>query len=289
MYLAFHAPHDPHQAPRKYKEMYPENEIILPPSYMPQHPFDNGDQLIRDEKLAPWPRTHEVARKHLSDYYAIITHMDTQIGHFIRALKRSGHYENTLIILAGDSGLGVGSHGLMGKQNLYDEAGLSVPLIISGNLIKQKDKVFDDFCYIHDVFPTICDLAGVSVPESVTGVSLVPLLSNLQSESSPRTYTYHAYMQYQRAFREGDYKLIEYVRVPYENENGETIFRGSRVTQLFNAKDDPWEIYNLAYLPDYAGILSEMRSRMFEMAEYYNDKDNEFWRFYDRTNAAINQ
>jgi len=279
MYLAFHAPHDPRQAPMRYKEMYPEQNIVLPPSYMPQHPFDNGAQTVRDEALAPWPRTPEVAQKHLSDYYAAITHLDAQIGLIIDALKKSGQYDNTLIIFSGDSGLGLGSHGLMGKQNLYNETGLHVPFIISGNLIKQKDTVFDNLCYIHDIFPTICDFAGVSIPESVTGNSVMPILLNTPSKST-RTYTYHAYMQCQRALRKGDYKLIEYVPEREINADGTTVMMGSRVTQLFNLKNDPWELNNLAYLNEYQAIVKEMRTEIIKAAEKHQDVNNEFWRFY---------
>ena len=178
LYLAFHAPHDPRQAPKKYKDMYPEDKMKLTPSYLPEHPFDNGDMVLRDEALAPWPRTPAVARKHLSDYYAIITHLDAQIARVIAALKASGQYENTLIILAGDSGLAVGNHGLIGKQNVYNEDGIHVPFIISGNLVKDKGRRIDALCYTHDIFPTIADLAHLPIPASVTGKSLVPVINH---------------------------------------------------------------------------------------------------------------
>ena len=107
---------------------------------MPQHPFDNGHIVLRDELLADWPRTPEIAKKHLSDYYAIITHLDAQIGRVISALKERGSYENTLIVMAGDSGLGVGNHGLLGKQNIYDEDGVHVPFIISGGWLEERNR-----------------------------------------------------------------------------------------------------------------------------------------------------
>ncbi|MEM9929031.1 MAG: sulfatase-like hydrolase/transferase [Bacteroidota bacterium] len=124
LYLAFHTPHDPRQAPEVYQALYPPAEIELPPSYLPQHSFDNGHQFLRDEQLAAWPRTPAVSRKQLADYYAIISHLDAQIGRVVQALKQSGQYDDTIIVLAGDSGLAVGNHGLMGKQNVYDEDGV---------------------------------------------------------------------------------------------------------------------------------------------------------------------
>ena len=232
MYLTFHTPHDPRQAPQEYHHMYPPEEIELPPSYMPQHPFDNGHMVLRDEELAPWPRTPEIARQHPSDYYATITHLDAEIRKVIAALKESGQWENTLIIFAGDSGLGVGCHGLLGKQNVYDEDGIHVPFIISGGKVPVYGQASDALCYIHDIFPTICDLVGLETPGSVTGKSLKPVI--LGETEQLREYTYHAYEQFQRACRKGDYKLIEYVLAPGFDRNKGEYVAGSRVTQLFN-------------------------------------------------------
>ena len=285
MYLAFHAPHDPRQAPQKFKNLYPEDEVKLPPSYLPVHPFDNGHLVLRDEELAPWPRTPEIARKELSDYYAIITHLDAQIGRVIASLKKSGNYENTLVVLAGDSGLAVGCHGLLGKQSVYDEDGIHVPLIFSGGALNGHHGESNTFCYIHDIYPTICELAKTEVPDSVSGQSLAPIIRN--ESLNVRDHTYHAYMQYQRAYRKGDYKLIEYVRSPGSDKRDGNHIRGSRVTQLFNYKEDPWETFNLAYFPEHQDLLEEMRREMRTVAEEIDDnKDRigygfDFWESYE--------
>ncbi|WP_109831108.1 sulfatase-like hydrolase/transferase [Reichenbachiella versicolor] len=287
MYLAFPTPHDPRQAPQKYKDMYPENEIALPPSHMQVHPFDNGHMYLRDEKLAPWPRTQQVARQHLSDYYAIITHLDAQIGSVIKALKESGQYENTIIVMAGDSGLAVGNHGLIGKQSVYDEDGIHIPFILSGGLIEKghKGRRVDALVYNYDIMPTLCELAGVTTPKSVTGKSLVPIING--ESKAVRSYTYHAYQQVQRAYRRGDFKLIEYVRAPIpKNYAREAHIAGSRVTQLFNIKDDPWETINLAFLPEYEEKVDEMRKEMKSRAKELGDvpdakrSEVDFWEYF---------
>ena len=245
---------------KKFKDMYPEKKVKLTPSYLPQHPFDNGHMVLRDEALAPWPRTKEVAQKELSDYYAIISHVDQQIGRVIESLKKSGQYENTIIVLSGDSGLAVGNHGLMGKQSVYDEDGIHVPLIVSGK-IKGQGKRFDALSYIHDIFPTICDLAAIKKPTSITGKSLKPIIDG--NKKQVREYTYHAYRQHQRAYRKGDYKLIEFVRAPdFKTKKDKVPFKsGSKVTLLFNYKKDPWETTNLAFLPEYKEVLEQMQKR----------------------------
>ncbi|WP_366183770.1 sulfatase-like hydrolase/transferase [Flavobacterium ovatum] len=285
MYLAFHAPHDPRQAPQAYRDMYPVDQMKLTPSYMLQHPFDNGHMFLRDEELAAWPRTPDVSKQQLSDYYAIITHLDAQIGKVIAGLKASGQYENTLIVMSGDSGLAVGNHGLMGKQNIYDEDGVHVPLIFAGNLIKNKGIRNDAFAYNFDVFPTICEFANIPIPASVTGKSLMPIINNQVKEV--RNSTYHAYRQFQRAYRKGDYKLIEYVRAKdYDKKEGESI-AGSRVTQLFNFKTDPWETQDLSFFPKNKALIEQMRKEMKEQAVLLGDKKEnvsgekyDFWDFY---------
>ncbi|CDF79847.1 choline-sulfatase [Formosa agariphila KMM 3901] len=285
MYLAFHAPHDPRQAPQAYKDMYDVKDIQLTPSYMSQHPFDNGHMFLRDEKLAPWPRTPEVAKQQLADYYAIITHLDAQIGKVIAALKASGQYENTLIVFSGDSGLAVGNHGLMGKQNIYDEDGIHVPLIFSGNLIKNKGDRYDAYAYIHDIFPTISQFTNVPIPSSVSGKSLLPILNN--EVNNVRDYTYHAYRQFQRAYRKDDYKLIEYVRANDVSKTEGNFKVGSKVTQLFNIKTDPWETQDLSFFPEHKSRLNQMRKEMKEKATVLGDNKEsidgekfDFWDFY---------
>jgi len=284
MYLAFHAPHDPRQAPKKYREMYPPEDIQLPPSYASQHPFDNGHLVLRDEKLAPWPRIPEIARQELADYYAIITHLDAQIGRVVDSIKNSKHANNTLIVLAGDSGLAVGCHGLLGKQNVYDEDGIHVPFIIAGAPVKEKGRTIDSLCYIHDIFPTVCDLASIPAPTSANGRSLLPVIE--KKTTSIRDHTYHAYMQFQRAYRKGDYKLIEYVRADGSNKRDGDFTRGSRVTQLFNYKNDRWETLNLAVFPEYQERLESMRQEMRQTAKDHGDNKAQtgqafdFWEHY---------
>ncbi len=287
LYLAFPTPHDPRQAPEKFKALYPEENTALPPSYMAQHPFDNGHIVLRDELLAPWPRTKAIAQQHLSDYYAIITHLDAQIGRVIKTLKASGQYESTLIVMAGDSGLALGNHGLLGKQNIYHEDGVHIPFILSGGLIEEenKGKWINALCYNYDIMPTICELAGIEIPSSVTGSSLVPIVKEEVEEI--RDHTYHAYRQHQRAYRKGDFKLIEYVRAPDYHKNRGDFIAGSRVSQLFNLAKDPWETFNLADFPEYKETVdklrAEMKSKAIELGDRADGKRTEvdFWEYYE--------
>ena len=124
LYLSYTAPHDPRMAPEEFASQYPPDEILLPENFMPEHPFPNGELKIRDENLAPFPRTEENTREHIC--YARYR-SPTWTLRLARAgcagPERTGgeyHYH-----LCGDNGLAVGQHGLMGKQNLYEHVSRS--------------------------------------------------------------------------------------------------------------------------------------------------------------------
>jgi len=242
LYVAYTAPHDPRTPPKEYAEMYPPAKIALPKNFLPEHPFDNGDMKGRDERLAPWPRTPEVIREHIAAYYGMITHVDAQIGRVLKALEESGRAGNTIILFAGDNGLAVGQHGLMGKQNLYDHS-VRVPLVISGPGLP-RGRTSDSFCYLLDVFPTICELAGLPVPSTVEGKSLLPVVRDPNKKI--RDSVFFAYRDFQRSVRTDRWKLILY------NAGGK------QTTQLFDIRNDPWELSNLAGEPAQAGRIREL-------------------------------
>jgi len=242
MYLAFSNPHDPRVAAQIYLDMYPIEKVPLPKNFLPVHPFDNGEMLIRDELLAPWPRTEQEIRKQIREYYAVITGLDYHIGRLLAALKDLKLDDNTIIIFASDTGLSLGSHGLMGKQNLYEE-GTKVPLIFAGPGIPAGRR--DALVYLMDIFPTVCDLANVPVPAGLDGKSLKPVMDGREPGVRPTLFT--AYRDVQRAIRDDRWKLIRYPKI--------------NKTQLFDLKDDPDEMHDLAGDP----ALTERMERM--MAE----------------------
>jgi len=254
MYLAPANPHDPRVAARKYMDMYDVDKIPLPANYLPYHPFDNGEMFIRDEKLAPWPRTEKVIREHVRDYWAVVTAMDEQIGRILEALRETGEYDNTIIIFSSDQGIALGSHGLMGKQNLYEHS-MCVPLIMSGPGIPPGASS-DAPCYLFDVYPTICELAGAKTPASLEGKGLAPVIAG--KAGSVRDTIFLGYMDCQRAVRHGQWKLIRYPKV--------------NVTQLFDLQADPFETNNLADDPAHAGKVKELTALLAEQQKLFGDK-----------------
>ncbi|MBE0536250.1 MAG: sulfatase-like hydrolase/transferase [Phycisphaerae bacterium] len=254
MYVSFNAPHDPRQSPKEYVDMYPPEKISLPPNYLPEHPFDQGERYtLRDEKLGPFPRTPEAVKTHISEYYAIITHADAAVGRILDALEATGKAGNTYVIFSADHGLAVGQHGLMGKQNQYEHS-IRLPLIVRGPGIR-KGRTIDAMVYLHSLFPTTCDLAGIPIPPTVQAQSLAPLLAGGKERVCDAIYG--SYKEFQRMVRTEDYKLIVY---PAAGE-----------VQLFDMKNDPWEMQDLADEARYAGVIARLLDKLKNLQKEVGD------------------
>ncbi len=254
IYLAPPVPHDPRSAEPRFRQLYDPEKIPLPEAFLPQHQWDNGEMTVRDEQLAPWPRTPGDTRSQLADYYACVTGLDHHMGRIFDELKSSGQWENTIIIFTGDNGLSLGEHGLFGKQNLYEFGGFHVPFVIAGpGITKGRSGAL---VYLMDLFPTIAGIAGAALPEGVEGKNLAPLLSG--KETKVRDVLYTAYRNCQRAVRDDRWKLIRYPLVDR--------------TQLFDLTADPRELKNLATLPEHAAKLSEMTALLQKEMTSHADK-----------------
>ncbi|GAB3911928.1 sulfatase-like hydrolase/transferase [Larkinella knui] len=255
-YVAFTSPHDPRTPPEAFRKMYPKSQIKLPPNFLPQHPFDNGELAVRDEKLLPRPLTEEQAKEELALYYGMISELDAQIGRILDALDKNKLTENTLIVFAGDNGLAVGSHGLLGKQNLYEHS-MRVPLVISHPALPQNKRI-DVLAYLADVFPTVTDFLGLSAPPTVESQSLYPYIKGTKKQG--RESVYYAYRDFQRAVRTADnWKLIKY-RVNQQE-----------TTQLFDLNQDPYETRNLADNPAYSQKKQQLEARLISEMKTYHD------------------
>ncbi|WP_152285467.1 sulfatase-like hydrolase/transferase [Flavicella marina] len=232
MYLAFNAPHDPRQAPQEYQDLYDVEKIELPKSYLSEYPYRHAianSNDLRDEALAPFPRTEFAIKTHIKEYYASITHVDAQIGKIISALKEVGELENTYIIFTADHGLAMGRHGLLGKQNLFDHS-IRPPMIIMGPDIPKNKKVDADV-YLQDVMATAIDISGTEKPSFVEFNSFLDLARGKKKESHYDAI-YGAYLNVQRMIRKDGYKLLVYPEI--------------HKVLLFDLENDPEEMNDLA-------------------------------------------
>lgn len=258
MYVAFNAPHDPRQSPRRYVEMYPPERVAVPENFLPEYPYKDAmgaGASLRDEKLAPMPRDQHAVKVHRGEYYAIITHMDAQIGRILDALDESGAADNTWIIFTADHGLAVGHHGLFGKQNMYDHS-LRVPFIVVGPGVPAGKRI-DAPIYLQDVMPTTLELAGASRPAEVEFQSLLPLV---RGDAAATGYgaIYGAYLDMQRAVVEDGYKLILYPKVG--------------AARLYHVAQDPLEMHDLAGDPRHAATRKRLFKRLLALAQDLGDE-----------------
>lgn len=228
LYVAFMAPHDPRNPPEKYRQLYYKNRPSLPKNYKPLHPFKNVKFTTqgRDEGLAPWPRTKAVINDQLCEYYGLITHLDEQVGRIVDAVKSSIHAENTIIIYTADHGLAMGSHGLLGKQNVYEHS-MKSPLIISGSGIPHGETY--SFNYIHDLYATVCDYAGVELPALLDSKSLRPLIEGETKQIHQALFL--PFQESQLAINDGRWKLHVYPQIDHY--------------LLFDLENDPHELRTL--------------------------------------------
>lgn len=244
MYLAFNAPHDPRQSPKESVDRYPLETISVPANYLPEYPYmeEMGcGRDLRDERLAPWPRTELAVKTHRREYYALITHLDAQIGRILHALEASGEADRTCIFFTADHGLAVGHHGLWGKQNMYEHS-LRPPLIIAGPGIPQGRRI-DTPVYLQDIMPSTLELAGRSVPLHVEFKSLLPLIRGERERQYEAIYGAYREDRQRMILRDG-FKLIHYPAIDRY--------------RLFDLRNDPEEMDDLAAEPDHAVKLEKL-------------------------------
>lgn len=275
LYLSYLAPHDPRTMPEKYRTMYKAEDISLPPNFseMPAFSFGWADRG-RDEAVASFPRNPDEIKQHIADYYAMISHIDDNVGRIIDALEAKRILDDTIIVFCGDNGLAIGQHGLMGKQNVYEHS-VHIPLLISGPGIPENEKI-DQFVYLLDVFPSLCEICNVSIPQSVEGKSFAKMIYDRSYVT--RTDLYFAFQARIRGISDGKYKLIEYRTDKL------------KLTQLYDIENDPWETRNFYDFNGYDEIVARMRKRMLEYRKEWNEDSHiygqQFWEQYEKYETA---
>jgi arylsulfatase A-like enzyme len=256
LYVAFTSPHDPRTPPKAFEDLYDPKKIDLPPSYRPDPFFDNGELKVRDEELLPHPRTKDAIRKETALYYGMISEMDDKVGKILAALKENHLDSSTLIVFAGDNGLALGNHGLLGKQNLYDHS-IRVPLIFVGPSIA-ANRTSDALVYLPDIAPTILDYANIKPTNTIVSKDLRPVIQG--EHKTVRNHVYFLYRDLQRGVRTADnWKLIVYH------------VNGNYRCELFDLNNDPNELHDLSTNKKYAIKHKELTKLLAEDMVNYGD------------------
>ena len=261
LFVSYMTPHDPWTPPGKYTTMYKPQAIDLPPNFMPR-PMNNSKPFkyytdwhgtnLRDEKqMVPFPRTPEGVRDVRSRYYGTITHDDEQIGRILHKLDEKQLAKNTLVIFLADHGISLGAHGISGKQTMYEE-GIRLPLIMRYQKLRRSSAENSNLVSLIDIFPTICEAAGIAVPDSVEGKSLLDLYHRqvrwdrehiFASFVSPTRHQLDI-----RCIRTERYKLVHHLTTDE--------------IELYDLEKDPYELENLAGRRRFANLQKQLMSQL---------------------------
>lgn len=251
LYVAYTAPHDPRTPPTEYERMYDPAKIPLPANFRPMPEPDPGTLEIRDEKLLPLPRDPAAVRREIAKYYGLITYMDHQVGRILETLEKRGLAENTIVMFAGDNGLAIGSHGLLGKQTLHEE-GVRVPMILRHPRMSVRGETRDAMVYLTDMMPTAMEWTGTPIPAGVQGRSLADVYAG--EATAVRDCVFGRYdergVQMFRSIRTERYKLLQYIQQDRE--------------QLFDLVNDPFEMKDLSTDASLQSVRQQLRERLME-------------------------
>ncbi|MCF8432267.1 MAG: sulfatase, partial [Melioribacteraceae bacterium] len=190
--VGYYRPHLPFNAPRKYWDLYDRDKIPLAENqFVPKDAPDfsvHGDAELRsyvDNRDLPLPDQNPLSderqRELKHGYYASVSYVDAQIGRLMNELEKLGLKENTIIVLWGDHGWKLGEHNGWGKMTNF-EIDTNVPLIVSGANVKAKGSNTDALTEFVDIYPSLCEMSGLPIPEHLQGTSFVPLLERPDQE-----------------------------------------------------------------------------------------------------------
>jgi iduronate 2-sulfatase len=255
--VGFHKPHLPFNCPKKYWDMYDSEDIKLPeklswPKNFVGVAMHNWDELrdygdIPDEGLL----SDETARRLIHGYYACVSFVDEQIGKVLDKLDDLGLAENTIVVLWGDHGWHLGENGLWTKQTCFEVANHS-PLIIQAPGY-QSGVTVNALTEFIDIYPTLCDLAGLPVPEDVDGISFKRLLKNPDAawkDAAMSQFRHGSFMG--KSIRTDTFRFTVWENM----ETGEV-----KGVELYDHTKDPEENINIAGQPESARLIDKLRTR----------------------------
>jgi len=267
----FIRPHLPFVVPRKYWELYDREEIKLAdnaslPINAPAMAMNTMYELrdYMDYADTPGPRTGPLTdaqqRELKHGYYASVSFIDAQVGRLLSELDALGLADNTIVVLWGDHGWKLGEHRSWCKQTNY-EVDVRAPLIIRSPGVKASGEKSDALVEFVDVYPTLCELAALPLPDHLEGKSLAPLLDDPDRavkdtafSQFPRRHQGREYMGY--TMRTDRYRYVE-----WKDRRTGAVF----ATELYDHLDDPGENQNVAALPENRELVPKLSAKMWSL------------------------
>jgi iduronate 2-sulfatase len=276
--LGYFRPHLPFAVPKKYWDLYNSDSIPRPanpeiPEDAPIQSMNSMYELRHYDGFGHIPHPTQSIPLHTDTvrllrhgYYASVSYVDALLGDLFTHMKKIGIYENTIIVVWGDHGWKLGDHNSWGKMTNYN-IDLKVPVIIRYPGHKNPGTQTDGITELVDLFPTLCELAGIDIPEYLQGVSLVPLIENphriwksaafSQFHRRPKVSADgNRYMGYSLNTRK--YHYIEWYTWDHITGNRGTL----EGVELYDRVNDPYETVNIANSSELAEVKRELSAQL---------------------------
>lgn len=262
LHLSFERPH-PHWMPSpEHSSMYDYKDVKLGDDAGEWFSEKwRGKPVFLAEKAGETMRdmTEDDVRKALAAHYALITVIDEEIGKVMKVLEDNGDLENTVVVFTADHGEFAGDHGLIFKNIGIYESIQRVPFIISYPGC-EKNKRNGSIIELVDVFPTLCELAGIELPEDIDGISIVPELKNKRrgKKYALCEWDYSSPQERVNSIRTERFRL--------------TYYNYRHGGELYDHHNDPHELKNLWDEPEYKDVVFELMQKLFDEVNKYKRK-----------------
>ena len=269
--VGFVKPHLPFCAPKRYWDLYDRDSFELaphqnPPAGAPPYAPQFGGELRQYSGVpASGPIPEGLQRTLIHGYHAAISYMDAQLGRVLDAFDRLDLAKNTIIVLWGDHGWHLGDHGIWCKHTNYEQA-TRIPVLIVAPEITKPGSRTGALIETVDLYPTLCELAGLALPQGpakLDGQSLVPLLKNPTAHS--KNAVFHVYPRHPRgrgmilgrAVRTERHRLVEWKQPGADPDSAEF--------ELYDYQEDPLETKNVA--ASHPQVVAELRAVLAGLPE----------------------
>ena len=256
LFVSLVCPHFPLISRPEWYQLYPEDSVPWPamydPAERPRHPFIDAMRKCQIyEQGFDDPRK---VRKAIAAYFGMVSFVDHNVGRLMKVLEATGLGADTRVVYTSDHGDNLGTRGLWGKSNMYEESA-GIPMIMAGPDVP-RGIVCREPVSLLDAFPTIVDCVGLAPNAADADLPGSPLLDVVAGRAGPRTVLsqYHAAGSATGAFmiRHGAFKYIHYVGMP---------------PQLFDLAGDPNETRDLGQDPGYAGVVADCEQALRRLVD----------------------
>ncbi len=254
MACGIHKPHGPFLAPDAYFDRYPKAGLEIKPasaSYWEQAPKIAQTKRYEGFGFVFGEEDDDLRRSYTQAYHACISFVDAQIGLILDALKSEGHWDDTIVVLVSDHGYLLGEKFMWGKVFLWD-MGTRVPMIVRVPGMTKPGSTSQSMVELVDIYPTLAELCGLAAPVDLQGESLVPILKDPAASVKQAAYTV--------VLRRG-----EEIGHAVNMDRWHYVAWPDGAEELYDLKNDPDELINLARSAEHEAVLEEMKGRLEEI------------------------